>query len=289
MADEAAAEAAQRAPATPLAVGERLRSARKARALNLAQVAEALRLEEASVVALEEGRFAAMGAPVFVRGHLRRYAELVSLSPESVLEAYRLAAPDSDAPPALGRARRAGPATPVPGWLPWALAVAVVLAVVLSFVAGSRDEVPSPAAALVVPAPVPAAPVPAEPLAGTSRLVLDFNADAWVEIDDAERRVLYGLQVRGSQQTFTVRLPIRFMTKNAAGVTLTVDGQPVPIPPESVLRSEARFEWPPPAPPVPTVVDAAATPPEAAATAPLPAPPAPPTAAAPDTPVDRGN
>ena len=64
-----------------LGLGERLRSARKARALSVAQVAESLRLEEASVVALEDGRFDAMGAPVFVRGHLKRYAQLVGLSP----------------------------------------------------------------------------------------------------------------------------------------------------------------------------------------------------------------
>ena len=64
--------------------------------------AESLRLEEASVVALEEGRFDAMGASVFVRGHLRRYAQLVGLPEEQVLEAYRAAVPDSDALDEIG-------------------------------------------------------------------------------------------------------------------------------------------------------------------------------------------
>src|SRR5512145_3049425 len=106
MPDSEEFQAAPRGPAPALGLGERLRSARKAKALTVQQVADALRLEEASVVALEEGRFEAMGAPVFVRGHLRRYALIVGLSPETVLEAYRATAPQSDAPPSLARPRR---------------------------------------------------------------------------------------------------------------------------------------------------------------------------------------
>ena len=68
-------------------------SARKARALSVTQVADSLRLEEPTVVALEEGRFDTLGAPVFIRGHLKRYAELVGLSTEAVLDAYLAASP----------------------------------------------------------------------------------------------------------------------------------------------------------------------------------------------------
>jgi cytoskeleton protein RodZ len=79
-----------------LGLGERLRSARKARALSLEQVSETLHLDENIVLALEEERFDALGAAVFVRGHLRAYARLVGLPIDSVLDAYAKADPDND-------------------------------------------------------------------------------------------------------------------------------------------------------------------------------------------------
>lgn len=116
-----------RAVPTSLGLGDRLRSTRKARALSVAQVAEVLRLEQPSVIALEEGRFDALGAPVFVRGHLRRYAVLLDLDPDAVLEAYRAAAPGSDAPPTLTRPRPDEDYPAAPVWIWWVLA-AILLA-----------------------------------------------------------------------------------------------------------------------------------------------------------------
>jgi len=152
-------EAGPRAPAPVLGLGERLRSARKAKALSVQQVAEALHLEEPSIVALEEGRFDAMGAPVFVRGHLRRYAQLVGLSPDTVLEAYRAAAPHSDAPPSLARTREPPDTVRIGSWAWW---VATALRLLLAMIAlrkGGDDEPASPAGeaspAGMSPAPTP--------------------------------------------------------------------------------------------------------------------------------------
>ena len=64
---------------TALGLGERLRSARKARALTLEQAAFTLRLEASVLRALEDERYAALGAGVFVRGHLKAYAKLLDL------------------------------------------------------------------------------------------------------------------------------------------------------------------------------------------------------------------
>ncbi len=163
-------QAPPRGPAPSLGLGERLRSARKAKALSVHQVADALRLEEASVVALEDERFEVMGAAVFVRGHLKRYAQLVGLSPEAVLEAYRAVAPQSDAPPSLARAREQADAVRIGPWAYW-LAGAVVLLGVIIALSGGEDEVPVlvPAAPVFAPdtapvtgpAPAPSAPVPA--------------------------------------------------------------------------------------------------------------------------------
>lgn len=244
---------AARGPATALGLGERLRSARKARALSVRQVADELRLEEPGILALEEGRFDDMGAPVFVRGHLRRYAQLVGLPPDAVLDAYRAAAPTSDAPPALAR-RAPSEGMRLPGWVFGAVGVLVVAGALLAIVTGGRDEAPAvdtPAAAPAAEAApgAPAVPAPAELEPGLARLVLDFSQDSWVEIDDAERRVLYGLQTGGTRQEIVVRTPVKVMLGNARGVALTLDGAPVTLPPAAVTNNVARLELPLPPPP----------------------------------------
>ena len=40
------------------------------------------------MTALERDDFAALGAPVFVKGHLRRYAALLGLAEDEILGAY---------------------------------------------------------------------------------------------------------------------------------------------------------------------------------------------------------
>jgi cytoskeleton protein RodZ len=161
MPDNDEVRTAPRSPPTALGLGERLRSARKAKALSVEQVSEVLRLEEPLVTAIEEERFEALGAPVFVRGHLRRYAQLVGLPVESVLDAYRAAAPESSEPPALIR-RRIEPAIDgVGSWVLW-LAGAVLLIVMVFFLVDDQEPAQSSlpvAPALPVPEPLPT-PVP---------------------------------------------------------------------------------------------------------------------------------
>ena len=53
----------------------------------LEQVADQLKLDRYTVVALEQDDYRAIGATVFVRGFLRRYAALVGESPAEI-EAY---------------------------------------------------------------------------------------------------------------------------------------------------------------------------------------------------------
>jgi len=263
---------AGRAPATALGLGERLRSARKARALSVRQVADELRLEEPGILALEEGRFEDMGAPVFVRGHLRRYAQLVGLPPDAVLDAYRAAAPTSDAPPALAR-RAPSEGMRLPGWVFGAVGALVVAGALLAIVTGGRDEEPAlavpsgPVAGTRAPAPAETVPAPLQLEPGMSRLVLDFSQDSWVEIDDTERRVLYGLQTGGTRQEIVVRTPVKVMLGNARGVALALDGAPIALPATAITNNVARVELPLPPPP-------ATGPATAADAAPAPAAPA---------------
>jgi cytoskeleton protein RodZ len=58
-------------------IGRQLRAARERMGLGVAQAAEQMHVDESVIDALESGKFKALGAPVYVRGHLRHYAELL--------------------------------------------------------------------------------------------------------------------------------------------------------------------------------------------------------------------
>ncbi len=65
--------------------GQQLRQARERQGLAIAQVAAELHLGENQIDALESERFELIGAPVFVRGHLRNYASLLKLDSDQLL------------------------------------------------------------------------------------------------------------------------------------------------------------------------------------------------------------
>lgn len=75
-------------------IGVRLRRAREERGLSLEECAERLYLPATVLQALESEQFAALGAGVYARGHLRRYAGLLELDATSLeqLMLQRLAA-----------------------------------------------------------------------------------------------------------------------------------------------------------------------------------------------------
>ena len=69
-------------------IGVRLRAARERVGLTLAQAAEKLHVDPKSLVALEAEDFDIFGAPVFARGHIRRYSELVGEKTEELVLLY---------------------------------------------------------------------------------------------------------------------------------------------------------------------------------------------------------
>lgn len=68
-----------------LSLGQRLREGRNRRGLSIHDVAEQLHLPLSVVESLEAERFEQLGAPVYVRGHLRAYLRLLDL-PEVLLQ-----------------------------------------------------------------------------------------------------------------------------------------------------------------------------------------------------------
>lgn len=99
--------------------GPMLRRAREARGLTEQQAAEQLNLDASVVSALERDDLAALGAPVFARGHLRRYGAMLGVAEDELLAAYERAGAQPEVPTLVPRARQEMvPVRGRPKW-PW--------------------------------------------------------------------------------------------------------------------------------------------------------------------------
>jgi cytoskeleton protein RodZ len=140
MADNAD-DSAKQSDAEPRA-GQRLANARRANGISMRDIAKELHLDEVKVQALEDNRFDVLGAPVFTKGYLRKYAELVHVPIDDVLADYYRMNRAAGAPPVVGP-RRPKESNPInPG--PW-IAVIVVLALAAGLAWWWFNRSPTPA------------------------------------------------------------------------------------------------------------------------------------------------
>jgi cytoskeleton protein RodZ len=243
---------------------KRLRDERERRGLNRHQVAEDLHVDEQTIAALEAGRFTSLGAPVFARGHLRKYATLLGLDADELLAEFeRESARPPELVPLTPSAPRLRPEVPVK-WLGAATVAAMVLGVawwaltqpeapiVSQAPQAPQAPVPQPVEPLsVAPEPVAVAPTPppAEERAAASgvpgtpvHVQMNFSADSWVELYDAGgQRVFFDLGSANSARSLTAAAPLRVFFGYADGVQLELNGQPVVVPAHVRRGNVARF------------------------------------------------
>lgn len=145
--------------------GDLLLGARRARGLSTAKVAESLNLDESVILALEENRFESLGAPVFARGHLRKYARLLALDTDAVMRAYDAIATEQSAAALAVTPTVEKSSTPVAGqrtlWLVSLLAVVALAMVIWRLLSNGESETEAPASGQETPVSVPAADTPA--------------------------------------------------------------------------------------------------------------------------------
>ena len=79
--------------------GDRLANTRKEKELSVNQVAREIKIEPRVIEMIENNDFESIGAPVFVKGYLRQYSELVGLDPELIIEKYNAINSIEDSPP----------------------------------------------------------------------------------------------------------------------------------------------------------------------------------------------
>lgn len=108
--------------------GERLRVARRENDISVAEIAKELHLDVPKVRALERNDFDVLGAPVFAKGHLRKYAGLVGVSTDDVMTDYYQMTRSAGAPPVVGPKRKHMREVSLVPWIRGGVAVIIVAA-----------------------------------------------------------------------------------------------------------------------------------------------------------------
>ena len=229
--------------------GDRLRTARERRGLSARDAATRLRLDPAVIAALEADDFAALPAPIFVKGYLNAYARLLGLPPEECIAEYT-AAVDGAVPPPLvirrgtgdGFERSSSSRVALVSWLVALLAIAMVVLWWYARPATPARTVsePAPEQVVAVPTETPSDPVVLErvpdvtldrvppPATDAPRVTvrLSYRAESWTEIVDATgERLYFDLARAGTVVEVAGEPPLAVFLGNSPAVSIEVDGQ----------------------------------------------------------------
>ena len=151
--------------------GERLAEARRAKQISVLEIAKELHVEEAKIRALENNDFDVLGAPVFAKGHLKKYSQLVGVDHDDVLADYYRLTRSQELPPVI--VQRKKPRREVsPGPLIAAVVVFVLVALAYWLLA-ERPFATPPVPAAATPSAVPETTEPAEAEAATDTAPTD--------------------------------------------------------------------------------------------------------------------
>jgi cytoskeleton protein RodZ len=260
----------------PTDPGARLRRQRESEGLTEQQAAERLNLDATVVAALECNDYAALGAPVFARGHLRRYGALLGIPEGEMLGAFDRSTAHLAQPTLVPKSRAETMPASRRAVSPWVvrgacllLAAAGIAAYLNTYglrlpgmagaggpevAAGQKTAAGADSSAAQAggldPGADPAEPAPAQvtagpataAVAGQAALVFEFTRDCWVEVyDSAGRVVLYDLGTAGTQRAVTGAAPLSVTLGDAPGVALSVNGRRARVPAPPSGQTVVRF------------------------------------------------
>ena len=121
--------------------GERLAVSRRAHEISASDIAKELHLDEPQIRALEQNNFDFLGAPVFAKGHLRKYAELVGVPIDDILADYYELNRTAGAPPVVGPARKYERELSLGRWIGGGVVVIIIASAAYWWF--TQDSVPS--------------------------------------------------------------------------------------------------------------------------------------------------
>jgi cytoskeleton protein RodZ len=255
----------------PSSPGARLRREREAQGISHQQAAESLNLDTMVLAHLEANDFATLGAPVFVKGHLRRYTTMLGLDQDEIVSLYEHSTQQLGEPSLVPKSRlEMAPVRGKPRW-PWVVGGAASFFLASALVAYLSehglpwiDTAPDESAAAVLQqapatttqaspaaASTPAIAGPAESPPDTAAgalqpgqvsLRVKFAADSWIEVfDGTGKAVLYDLGKAGTERTLTATAPLSVTIGDAAAVAVTVNGRVLPVLPRAQGQAVTRF------------------------------------------------
>ena len=240
--------------------GERLAEARRERQISVLEVAKELHLDEPKVRALERNDFEVLGAPVFAKGHLRKYAQLVGVDADDVFaDYYQMTRQETIPPVIVGRRRVRQELSPGP----WIAVIIVIIVAAASYwwfavfadqaapPATTPEETPVEQQGVMIetvrqesepeiatqPAPEPVASEPEPQTAaavpvtdGEVSLSLSFTGDCWTEISDARgQRLFFEMGRDGSSVELSGVAPFAVLFGNVDNVDVRVNGNNYPV------------------------------------------------------------
>ena len=181
----------------PKTAGEKLREAREAHGLSLAEIAARTRVPVRQLEAIEAGNYAALPSITYSVGFAKAYARAVDLDEVAIAREVRGA---SDQPGAARRIEYEAYEIDEPSRVPTrGLAIGGLIAAILLLIGGGvfygtnafrgEDSAPAPVVENTIeqaPAPVAAAPV-----APTGAVVLTATDEVWLKVYDAAGKTLY--------------------------------------------------------------------------------------------------
>ena len=247
-----------RDPVSELAsFGEELRREREIRGISLKEISDATKISKRFLDSLERNDHKTLPAPVFTRGFVREYARYVGLNAEEMVNRYNFAAANDDRiekPPVVAKypqtpVRDISPKPPpkrgIPSFFARTDANLIAVFLIVAALAGvaywavqyKRKERERTEAANAVPVvTTPAGPLTAVPETAaavpddsTLRLTLEATANSWITLEADGRTILNTEVVPGEKHSFEAEQSFRFRTiGNAAGLTLTLNGTPIP-------------------------------------------------------------
>ena len=245
--------------------GERLADARREQQISVLEIAKELHLDEPKVRALERNDFGVLGAPVFAKGHLKKYAELVNVDPDDILADYYQLERAGEMPPLVSTRRRARRELS-PG--PWIAVIVVIVVVATAYwwftsrpmqTDTTPTEVAPPTTdeamivepqetdeAMVAEPPEtgeemtgepPTAEAPVEETSspeiadGQMPMLVTYTGDCWTEITDASgRRLFFDLGKDGRTVELTGAEPFNVLFGNPGNVSILVNGDDYALP-----------------------------------------------------------
>jgi cytoskeleton protein RodZ len=118
------------------ATESRLRVEREAAGISVDEVADRLHLDRDVILAIEAGDFDILGAPVFVKGHLRSYARLLGLSEDDVSVSHLKSEPEPEEFRTLSAPPTVKSGANLSSFLLWVLLALIALVVLIYFLVG---------------------------------------------------------------------------------------------------------------------------------------------------------